>query len=136
MSTARETTSCVGEPHCAQTYIKEAQAWIGPNTRASLATFLEIIGVRASDERDAVTQVDAEVAAIPNITNTTDPLAPPSPVNDTMNDTTFTTTATTDQPIVQPSPDAADHIAVLKEQIERMRAALERVRDIEKKVGT
>ena len=92
--------------------------------------------MRASDERDAVTQVDAEVAAIPNITNTTDPLAPPSPVNDTMNDTTFTTTATTDQPIVQPSPDAADHIAVLKEQIERMRAALERVRDIEKKVGT
>jgi hypothetical protein len=87
-----------------------------------------------------VTQVDAEVATIPNITNTTDPLAPSSPVNDTMNDTmndtTFTTTATTDQPIVQPSPDAADHIAVLKEQIERMRAALERVRDVEKKVGT
>lgn len=135
MSTAREITSCVGEPNCAQTYIKDAQAWIGPNTRASLGTFLESIGVRASDERDAVTQVDAEVAAIPNITNTTDPLAPPSPVNDTMNDTAFTTTATTDQPIVQPSPDAANNIAVLKEQIERMRAALERVRDIEKKVG-
>ena len=118
-------TSCVGKADCTQTYTPEAKAWIGPNTQDSVAEFLEIAGVRD----DARSQIrDEEVAAIPNVANTSVVDAPAELVSDTSSATAITPDA--------PTITSDAQIAHLKAQIERMRVALERVRDVEKKVDT